>query len=61
MVITAVAIETWSTFHSSDSIDGARNPLGVAIFSKDNTKETRASKAGHTHITLPGENTRCVA
>jgi hypothetical protein len=38
MVITAVALETWSAFHSSDSIDGARNPLGVAIFGNDNTR-----------------------
>jgi hypothetical protein len=57
MVITAVALETWSAFYSSDCIDGARNPLGVAIFGNDNTRETRASKAGHTHIALRGENT----
>jgi hypothetical protein len=57
MVITTVASETWSAFHSSDRIDGARNPLGVAIFGNNNTRETRASKAGHTYIALHGENT----
>jgi hypothetical protein len=57
VVITAVALETWSAFHSSDGIDGAKNPLGIAIFGNDNTRETRASKAGHTHIALRGENT----
>jgi hypothetical protein len=57
MVITAVALEMWSAFHSSDGIDGARNPLGVAIFGNDNTRETWASRAGHTHIALRGENT----
>jgi hypothetical protein len=58
MVITAVALETWSAFYSSNVIDGARYPLGVAIFGKENTRETRASKAWqHTHIALRGEKT----
>jgi hypothetical protein len=57
MVITAVALETWSAFPSSNGMDRARNPLRVAIFGNDNTRETRASKAGHTHIALSGENT----
>jgi hypothetical protein len=46
MVITAVALETWSAFHSNDGINGARNPLGVAIFGNNNIRETRASSHG---------------
>jgi hypothetical protein len=57
MVITAVALDTWSAFHSNDGINGARNPLGVAIFGNDNIRETWASKAGHIHIAMRRENT----
>jgi hypothetical protein len=57
LVITDVALEMWSAFHWNDGINGSRNPLGVTIFGKDNIRETRASKAGHIHIAMRGENT----
>lgn len=57
MVVSAVALEAWTSFHSSDGVDGGRNPLGIAIFGNDNGRTTRASEKGHTHIELRGENT----
>jgi hypothetical protein len=57
MVVSAVALVAWTSFHSSDGVDGGRNPLGIAIFGNDNGRTTRASEKGHTHIELRGENT----
>lgn len=57
LVTVATAMTAWSCFHSNDGQDGARNPLGMAIFGSDNVRSTRASEAGHTHIELRGVNT----
>jgi hypothetical protein len=35
LVVAAVAMEAWNSFHSDDGEGGGRNPLGVAIFGEE--------------------------
>jgi hypothetical protein len=63
-VVPAVAIETWTAFHSSDKDGEERNPLGVAMFDKrgcsqvdtDGGRSSRAKTAGEVPVNLGGSD-----
>jgi hypothetical protein len=59
LVTTAVAMEAWTAFHSSDGNSGGRYPLGKNIFGRGSTsmRTSRASAAGKVLIALRGADT----
>jgi hypothetical protein len=57
MVVKAIAAETWSCYHSDDWQDGARNHVGLILFSDNKTatvKTTRSARTGHITVPLRG-------
>jgi hypothetical protein len=57
MVVTAVAMEAWQAFASTDGGDGKRNPVGAMIFDGDReARPTRSAAAGQVKIPLHGSN-----
>lgn len=65
LVISAVAMESWKAFHSSDGGNGERNPVGQSIFpaaplvdkTKSNSvRSTRSKAAGIVPVPLRGAN-----
>lgn len=58
LTIEAIALETWKAFHSTDGLNGRRNPTGQAIFGSDIdvTRPTRASAAGEIRSSTRGTN-----
>jgi hypothetical protein len=60
MVVKAIAAETWSSFHSDNGGDGARNHIGRILFSDRRTdlaKTTRSAKTGLVEVPLRGGDT----
>jgi hypothetical protein len=57
MVVTAVAMDAWQAFVSSDGGDSRRNPVGAMIFDGDRAaRPTRSAAAGQVKIPLRGSN-----
>jgi hypothetical protein len=60
MVVKAIAAETWSSFHSDDGGEGARNHIGRILFSDRRTdlaKTTRSATTGLIEVPLRGGDT----
>jgi hypothetical protein len=58
LVTRAVAMETWKALHSSDSVNGGRNPLGAEMFDcTEYTRSSRAATAGKVQLPLRGCDT----
>jgi hypothetical protein len=60
MVVKAIAAETWSSFHSDDGGEGARNHIGRILFSDRRTdlaKTTRSAKTGLVEVPFRGGDT----
>jgi hypothetical protein len=60
LVTSAVALEAWKAFHSSDGEDGTRNPIGSHVFDSHRTRACRAASEGLVPISLRGQSTMVV-
>jgi hypothetical protein len=62
MVVKAIAVETWSCYHSNDGKDGARNHVGTILFSETRTataKTKKSAKTGQIAVPLRGGRYIC--
>jgi hypothetical protein len=58
MIVSSVAMKTWSAKHSSDGRNGAKNFVGALIFNQGRAvKPTRAATAGMAVVLLRGRDT----
>jgi hypothetical protein len=59
-VVKATAISAWTDFHSCDGSNGARNPIGKAMFNNANMPAARTSRlatAGEVRVRTRGMDT----
>jgi hypothetical protein len=56
-LVKAVAMETWAAYHSTDGVDGARNPVGSLLFGYPTGRTSRATVAGIIPVPMPGSGT----
>jgi hypothetical protein len=56
-LVKAVTMETWAAYHSTDGVDGARNPVGSLLFGYPTGRTSRATVAGIIPLPMPGSGT----
>lgn len=54
MTTTAVAMEAWRAYNSSDGGDGIRNPIGNIVFDFDRARTNRSDTLGLVPVPLRG-------